>query len=210
MTFGLIKARIADEMKRGDLTACATAVAQAVVSAISFYSRRRFYFNEFVDTTYTHSASQTYVSLSSDVIQIDSMKAVISSRDYPLSLMGWKEMDSVDSGQFFGYPDFYAIKANRVRLYPPPNQDYVIRTSGVKELPEVSLNATANATNAWVDTSDAEGIIRNKAKAYLFRDHLRNHQQAQVFDAQAEREASELSRETKAKASTGRIRQSYW
>lgn len=210
MTFGVIKTRIADEMRRGELTACATAVATAVISAIEFFKRRRFYWNEFVDTTYTHSASQTYVTLSSDVIQIDSMKAIISSRDYPLSPLGWRELDAMDAGQVFGYPDFYAIKADRVRLYPAPSQDFTIRTAGIRELPEVSVSATANATNAWVQTDNGEAMIRAKAKAILFRDHLRNHQQAQAFDTEAERVANQIERENKAKTATGRIRPSSW
>lgn len=210
MSYGIIKARIADEMRRGDLTACATAVATAVISAIEHFKRRRFYWNEFHDTTYTHSSSQTYVTLSSDVIQIDTMKVTVSNRSYPLSQMGWRELEAMDSTGVFGYPDFFAINANRVRLYPVPNADYVVQTSGIAELMEVSLSATANALNAWVDTADGEGMIRNKAKAYLFRDYLRNHQQAEVFDKQAEREATEISRESKAKTSTGRIRPSSW
>lgn len=85
MTFETIKARTSREMKRGELSACATAVQSSILSAIKFYERRRFWFNEFVDTTITASASSTYTTLSVDVIVIDSMKAVINGRDYPLA-----------------------------------------------------------------------------------------------------------------------------
>ena len=209
MNYGTMKQRIADEMRRGDLTVCATVVASSIISAIEYFKRRRFYFNEFLDTTFSASASVTAVSLSSDVIAIDSLKVVIGNRNYPLEPMGWKEMDAIDSGQFFGYPDYYAIHSGMIRFYPPPNGNYVIRMSGIRELPEVTLDATTNATNAWVDTVDGEAMIRAKAKAYLFRDFLRDQNQARIFDSQAELEAREIARENRAKIGSGRVKCSW-
>lgn len=210
MNYGTMKQRIADEMRRGDLTACATVVASAVISAIEYFKRRRFYWNEFVDKTFSTSASVTAISLSADVIQVDTVKVRVSNRDYPLEPMTWKEMDAIDSGQFFGYPDYYAIHSGKIRFYPPPLGNYLVRMSGVQELSEVTLDATANATNAWVDTVDGEAMIRAKAKAYLFRDFLRDHAQARVFDQQAELEAREIARENRAKTSAGRVKPARW
>ena len=51
MTFGAMKARISNEMKRGELSASATAVQDSILSAIKYLERRRFTWNEFADTT---------------------------------------------------------------------------------------------------------------------------------------------------------------
>ena len=214
-TFGVMKARVAAEMKRGELTASATAVQAAVLSAIEFFKRRRFYFNEFNDALLTASASATYVTLSRLVsdssirpIIFDSIKAVIGTRDYPLTARNWKEIDSIDAGQWYGYPEWYAIHAEKIRLYPPPNQAYVLRISGVKDLIEVTAGAAAGVTNAW--TNDAEEMIRCKAKSTLFRDELRNMQMAGIFESEAERVYKELLKEVTAKTSSGRIRPTNW
>jgi len=214
-TFGVMKARIAQEMKRGELTASATAVQASVLSAIEFFKRRRFHFNEFNDALLTASASATYVTLSrlatdSGIrpIIFDSIKAVIGTRDYPLTARNWREIDSVDAGQWYGYPEWYAIHSEKIRLYPPPNQAYVLRISGVKDLIEVTAGAAAGVTNAW--TNDAEEMIRCKAKSTLFRDELRNMQMAGIFESEAERVYKELLKEVTAKTSAGRIRPTNW
>ena len=210
MSFGAIRARISEEMRRGEFSTSSTVIAKAVEAAISYFKRRRFYFNEFEDTTFTHSSSTTFHTLSADVIKIDSAKAVLGTRDWPLTQLTWKEIDEIDANQHRGFPSFYTIHGNLFRLYPVPNQDTVIRISGIGELPTVSASATWNTTNAWVEDEHGEPMIRAKAKAYLFRDILRNITQAAVFDQQAELEAREIQRETRAKAGTGRVRQPGW
>ena len=44
-TFGTMKSRIAREMKRGELSASASAVQDSILSAIEYFKRKRFYFN---------------------------------------------------------------------------------------------------------------------------------------------------------------------
>ena len=205
--FATIKARIASEMHRGELSASASAVQAAVLSAIDCYKRRRFYFNEFNDEVATCSSSATYMSLnrfSVGSLDIDSVKMIITNRDYPLSKATWNQLDSVDAGQFYGYPDYFAIHADKFRFYPPPNAEYEVKVSGVKELTEISANAAGSATNAWVD--DAEEMIRYKAKANLFRDHLRDYNSAERFEMEAQRSYRELRKEVIAKTSAGKLR----
>ena len=210
-TFGTMKSRIAREMKRGELSASSSAVQDSILSAIEYFKRKRFYFNEFNDVTAPSSASQTYMSLSSFGIRpilLDSVKGVIGNRDYPLTAKTWQAIDSIDAGQWYGFPEWYSIHTEKLRLYPPPNNAYVVRIAGIKDLTEVSASATSNATNPWVD--DAEQMIRCQAKGYLFRDALRNVALGQQFRADANDSFRELSKETRAKTPVGRLRKTNW
>lgn len=206
-TFGTMRARVAREMKRGEITASSTAVADAIVSAIDLLKQHRFTFTEFHDEQITASGSTTYVPLTRMSVvaaKVDTIKVVISSRDYPLDEKSWSEIDAIDSGQWYGYPEFYAIQGDEIRLYPPPNQNMTLRIAGVKELSEVSAAATNGATNAWM--TEGELLIRHTAKANLFRDELRNNAQADYFDVQAGRARRELQRKANDLAATGRVR----
>jgi len=203
-----MKARIADEIHRGELSACSTAVARAVISAINYYERRRFPWNEFEGELKTTVASTTAVTLSitsvPNIINLDSVRMVIGQRDYPIPEVPWSRMEAIDSGQYFGYPEMYSIHSNKVRLYPPPDSAYPMRWAGIKKLDDVSLNATAAASNKWL--TDGEELIRLRAKTSIFRDNLRNPNLAQFFQAESERVYGELHREVLFKAASGRVR----
>lgn len=213
-TFGVMKARIAKEMKRGELTASATAVQSAVLDSIKFFEARRWAWNQFLDETHTTTADDPYVTLTAtlQVVKFDSVKAIIGTRDYPLTPATWIAIDSVDSGQWSGYPEYYTeydvdnagSTQQRLRLYPIPNDAYTMKLSGLRKLPEVSASATANATNAWMVI--AEEMVRCRAKGYLFRDELRAPQNAQHMFGEAERKATELRRETRQRQGSNRIR----
>ena len=205
-TLGTMRTRIAREMRRGDLTASSTAIAAAVLSAIQFYENERFFFTEFHENTVTASASVSYVALtvlSVRPVTLDSVKAVIGQRDYPLLERNWSELERIDSGQWYGYPDYYALHGEEIRLYPPPNSNYTLKVSGVKTLPEISVSASASATNAWM--TDGEEMIRLKAKALLFRDEVRAPEQAAQFEAAAALSRRAVKRRTTSLAASGRI-----
>lgn len=212
-TFGTMKARVAREMKRGELTACATAVQDSVLSAIQLVQNYRFAFNEFNEATLTASSSESFAALSrlkdsagAVVVpaKIDTIKVLITSRDYPLTERAWAEIDAIDSGQWYGYPEWYAIHAEKIRLYPAPNQDMILKVSGVRNLMEVTAGAAAGATNGWM--VDAEEMIRCIAKGNLFRDELRNPTAADYFFGEAVKTRRELQRRATNLASSGRVR----
>ncbi len=211
-TLGTMRARIEREMKRGDITASATCVVDAIVSAIAFFENRRYAFNEFHDQTFTASSSTTYVPVAQiglTPIKLDTVKAVIGSRDYPLRERTFKQLDDIDAGQWYGYPDYYAWQGEALRLYPPPNDNYTIKISGYQKLTEISAAASAGASNAWM--TDAEEMIRLKAKALLFRDELRNFDTAKMFEEAALRSLREAPfRKATTLTATGRIRPSSW
>lgn len=204
--FGTMKARIAGEMKRGELSASSSAVQAAVLSAIAHLERRRFTWNEFQDEVGTASSSTTYVPFSNFSVTplvVTTVSMIIGTRDYPLSRRTFQELESIDAGQWFGYPDYYAIHGEKFRLYPAPNGDYGMRIAGIKRLTEVSAAASTNASNSWM--VEGEELVRLTAKSMLFRDELRNPELATYFKMEATQMMRELQKEVSSKAFSGRL-----
>lgn len=209
-TLGDLRSRISDEMKRVELSAGAAAVKYAVLDAIQFYQRRRFPWNEFTDALHTTTTSATMVTLSAEsitggILRLDTIKISLNSREYELVPKSWAYLDSLDSGLYFGYPDYYAIRDNQVRLYPPVQDASVLRMSGLKRLTEIFDAASNSASNAWTDPERGAHIIRLKAKSILFRDHLRNPGMADYMDAESAKAYAEVANEIKNKSSSRRI-----
>lgn len=197
MTFGTLRSRVSSEMKRGELTADATAVATAIITAIDYFKRRRFPWNEFAVTNAGVTVpDQTDVTLStsSRVITIDSLKIHIGQRDYPLTPTPFRSIDAVDSGQWAGYPEMYSFHHDMIRLYPIPNASYTIAVAGIWDLTELSASASNSATNAW--SGQGSDMIRLRAKGNLFRDEIRQFDIAQALYREAEMLAAEIHRET--------------
>ena len=94
--YGKIKSRISREMKRGELSVSSTAVAQSVIDAINHFSKRRFWFNTGFEEVVTTPDTATIGSAVTGIIKIDSMKAAIGNRDYPLSPMTYREMERIE------------------------------------------------------------------------------------------------------------------
>ena len=211
MTFGAMKSRISNEMKRGELSASSTAVQDSILSAIAHLERRRFTWNEFADTTATASANVSYIpftQLPITPLSIDTATIVLNGQRYMLDEKNWKDIEAIDSTLTSGNPDWYAIHGRSIRVYPQPNADFALILSGVKKLTDISANAASSATNAWME--DGEELVRLTAKAMLFRDQLRAPEQAQFFQMESAKVQRELQRETAALTGSGHIRGRFY
>jgi hypothetical protein len=207
-TWGDMKAQIVREMKRGEMSVSATAIPSAMAQAIRFWQNDRFWFNEFVENSFSASASTTYVSLPVSPVIIDDVRVTISTRVYALIEKPWGSLNFADSGQYFGYPDYYSFKAEQLRLYPAPSQNYLLDISGVRVLPETTSAGVSNsASNAW--TNEAEALIRVQAKSFLYRNELLSPQLADQMDAEAKRHYGSLRRRSNLLLPRGKIRGRY-
>jgi len=198
-TFGAMQDRIADELGRSDLT---TAIQRSIQTAIRFYERNRFYFNEF-QSSFSASSSQEYYG-SADLaqipklVEIDSLTIDVNTSTYPLIERDWSYVDQVQTNAgYTGDPTDYVYYAQQIRLYPIPYTGRTLNISGVQKL--ATLSATTD-TNAWM--VDGEALIRNKAKAILFGDKIRNEAEEIKCAQRARDEFSNLEKETFTKMST--------
>ena len=202
-TFGIMQDRIADELARTDLT---SQIAKSIQTAIRHYERERFFFNE-TQSTLTTSIDQEYYAESDfatapAIVEIDSARITVNGSNYTLIRRDFDYIDQIaTNADLTGDPTDYAYYNKKIRLYPIPDAARVIVVSHVTK--PATLSATTD-TNAWM--TDAEEMIRMKAKADLFYNVIRNPEEAQVCERAARMAHDSLWMETVQRISSGKIR----
>lgn len=163
----LLKATIADDLARSDLT---TQIGEAIDTAIKHYQNTRFYFNEVRTVTFDTVAGQsTYTSSDSanipKFVQLDQVFLVESTTIWELDRRDPIDMEYYlpASGASSGRPMSYAYFEQSFRFWPVPDAAYTIRPMGVikKDVPATD----DEASNVWM--TQAYELIRCRAKAYL-------------------------------------------
>lgn len=199
-TYADMQTRIADEISRSDLT---SQIALAIQTAIKFYERERFYFNESNGITFnTVLGQEEYTSSDNadipNILNIDDVRITISSGNvYTLAPRNWDFLEdtSMSSLQDRGLPTTYAYYSRKMRLYPVPDNVYAIRITAVKALPALSAGTDAND---WM--TEGEDLIRYKAKWELYTHTIRDFDMAKAC---ADSEAMALQKLRGATASRG-------
>jgi hypothetical protein len=204
-TLATLKAEIVSDLDdRTDLTA---EIASAITSAITFYQRDRFYFNERRSTTFaTVADQQNYGSAaSSDIpnfLRIDQAHITVSGQRRELNRVNFYQIEPMfDSSAATGEPYSYAYYNRDVWLYPVADDAYTVRLLG---LLVVAAPATDDeASNPWM--TEAYELIRCRAKGYLAIHKLRDTDLAQLM-GQAEGDAlARLRKETALRLGTGQF-----
>ncbi len=203
-TYGTMQARIADDLSgRTDLT---TQIQEAIQTAIKFYERRRFYFNE-ATTTFSTVASQEYYGSSDNadipnIIEIDTLKILVNGSTYLLTARDFQFIDDIsNSTSSLGDPTDFCYYKQNIRLFPIPSAVRTITMAYVKRL--TTLSASGD-TNAWM--TDGEELIRMRAKRLLFLNVIRSPEESATyaeFEAQA---LGVIEGETAKRISPGRLR----
>lgn len=166
-TLAALKALIADDLKRSDLTG---QIAAGITSAIEFYQPRRFYFNETRDSTFVTVADQSRYTSSDDTdipkwVKLDDMFLEDSSSiRYCLARVSPIGMEhSLDASAATGRPSEYAYYQQSFWLYPIPDAVYTVRPMGVikKDAPA----SDSETDNVWM--TDGFELIRCAAKRYI-------------------------------------------
>ena len=208
-TLGDMQDRISAEMGRAELSssgADALKSKNAILDAIKGFKNWRFRFNELSKSLSTVIGTTDYTTsngLPDGIIEIDEMTIVYSGARYPL-----EEVTAADYAEMngsnpltSGVPTYYTWYGDTLRLYPSPDQIYVLTILAHCELLP-ALSASSD-TNAW--TNQGELLIRHTAKADLGGNVLRDPQAAAMSQASAELALNSLRREYEARAFTGRI-----
>lgn len=200
----VMKARIADELARSDLT---TQIAYAITDAIERYQPERMWFNESRDVTFNTVASQEYYT-SSDNALIPNIYAIdyaaitvggnihMLKREVPRVIEGWS-----DNGTQTGEPYAYAYFQKKVRLYPVPTSIYAVRFAGHVKVAAPATDGEAD--NVWM--TDAERLIRLRAKYNLAMDVLRDADLATAMSVAITEAFDQLKGRTNRQVGTGTI-----
>lgn len=203
-TLTIMKARIADELARDDLT---SQIAYAITDAIERYQPERFWFNESRDVTFSTVASQEYYTsldnaLIPNIYAIDYGAITVGSnvhmlrREVPEIIEGWS-----DNGTQTGEPYAYTYFQKKIRLYPVPTAVYSIRFAGHVKVAVPASDSEAD--NVWM--TDAERLIRLRAKYNLAVDVLRDSDLALAMSATVMEAFDQLKGRTNRQVGTGTI-----
>lgn len=194
-TYAIMKARIADDLARSDLT---SQIAQEILSAVKFYERHRFYFNTRVSDTFSLVANQEYYGSSDlaaipNLITIDDMYVTVSSVRYHVLQVPFDDIAAAQSGLIVRDPPFqFAYYAQQIRMFPIPSS---ARTVTMADLYRLTALSADSDSNAW--TTDAEELIRNRAERILYSKIIKDMDAANEAAANEQEALRALKRETR-------------
>lgn len=202
--FGTMRDRIADELDRADM---ATQIEREIKSAIAYYERRRFWFNE-KRTNFATVVSQEWYTSADDsdipnLLTLDMAKiAINATTKHDLELLPYAELEFVSDGGEAdeGQPTSLAYFQKQIRLYPIPDASYSVVLSGIFALD--SLSASAD-TNAWM--TDGEALIRQRTRRMIYSNVIRDPELAQEAGRLEAEELRVLIEATSQKKATGRL-----
>jgi hypothetical protein len=167
-TLGQLKARIASDLSRDDLT---SQIADAVSDAIKFYARERFWFNSTRSLTFATVAGQAAYGAAdlaaiANLVRIDALFTVQNQSVIPLDRYEPVDFEVLGNAASGGVPVAFTYVDQSIRLWPTPNDALTMRLHAHVRLPD----AADGDSNAWTD--DAEELIRSHAKLLLSTDVL--------------------------------------
>lgn len=202
MTYGQMQTRIASEINRTDIT---SNIQDAIITAIRFYRKEKFWFNQTTDTVTATIATRT-TALPSDWEAPVFARLQISTSIYqPVSLIPYslnEEWYLSDSMQ--GIPDEYSIFGSTIYWRPIPIISYTVYLSYIKQITEPT---GSNDTSSWF--TDAEALIREHAKGLVYQDVLYASDKAAACFALAKSELSRLKQENAGRNFNSRISASW-
>jgi len=192
-TLAIMKARIADELARDDLT---SQIAYAITDAITAYQDERFFFSESRALTFNTVASQEFYT-SADASWIPTITKIdyifVYEGNTPQQLMPMRPADmesAVTNATSLGVPSWYCYYNKTLRFYSIPDDVYVIRVGAATTVDAPASDAETD--NAWM--TSAERLIRSRAKLELALHVLKDPELAQTM-SEAVTEALEQIRE---------------
>lgn len=174
-TYGTMIDRIAAEIERSDLGSASSpgVIGTHINDAIRMFKAKNWWFLQeptSATKTATTTASNSYVTLPTGIIQIDTLKVTISGQLLDMRPISHIEMEEAhEGGGSDGQPYCYTLYGGRMRLFPTPDNTYTLTFTGLFE--ESSL-ASSSDTNSWM--TDGELVIRHTARMTVLRDYIRD------------------------------------
>lgn len=192
--------RIATELNRSDLS---TPIQSAIKSAIAYYKKRRFWWNETTGSL-SCTASQAYVTLPTDFVDLDYLQVTIGSTLNELRRVSYFDIVKWRANSSEGQPTDFDLYQNRIELFRVPDSTYTLTIHYVKELTVLSGDSDENA---WL--TDGEELIRCHAKRDLYIHNIRNTAAAQDMQAMVDSALFRLESQNTRRTTTGKTRAYY-
>lgn len=222
-TLALLKARIASELARSDLT---TQIADAINDAIAYYQTEMFRFsstNPITPTTFnTVNGEYRYgpgtIPFLSSLMHVAFLNVTIGATLQEVQRVTPEEVYLAQQiGTTGGQPETWALEGETLIFYPTPNQAYPITlVSGNLAYPAPASDGETG--NRWM--LDGEPLIRSYAKYQIATHVTRNTALARAMspdphedglpDGEAYRAFKKMKGEANRLMGTGRIRPMRW
>lgn len=201
--YGSMQTRIADELARSDLT---SQIKLAILTAIKYYEREPFYFNQTSVTVPSVANTQNY-ALPSDFSLMKRMTLTVSTTSvFSVDPFPWewiRQMTTMTT--LIGQPTKYGIFGQQFYVYPIPDlSTYTFTEYYWQKFPALSASGD---TNAWM--VDGEELIRCRAKWDLLTNVIRDPEEAQVQYSVCKDALDNLSASSSRRISAGRILPNY-
>lgn len=180
-TLAVMKARIADELARDDLT---SQIAYAITDAIEAYEDERFHFNEGRAITFPTVASKEFYDATDaaaigTIQKIDYVVLYIGDTPYHLVPMKPAEIETASTnGTNTGQPGWYCWYGNQIRIYPNPADAWTIRIGASVKAPAPATDGETG--NPWM--THAARLIRSRAKLELALHVLKDTELAETMN----------------------------
>jgi hypothetical protein len=170
-TFAAIKARIADDLNRTDLT---SQIEAQVLAAIYFYRAERLPFTE-TTSTLTGTASQGYLTAPTDLVVVDKLYITSGTSNSEMVRRDINDIVENRDTTSTGTPYAYAYHQNRIELDCLCSDAFSFPIYYIKALTALS---GAGDTNGW--TTDGEELIVNHAEKILYASVIKDETRAKV------------------------------
>jgi hypothetical protein len=195
-TFSDLKANIADDLNRTDLT---TQINTRVLRAVGYYANKEFWFNRAQATASTVAGQELY-ALPTDFMAPYRMQLTDGTLKEPLVRVANNWLNAYFETETRSRPTHWSILANQIRLRPLPDAVYTLTLTYRKELTALS---GASDTNAW--TEDAEMLIHYRTCWDIYQHIIRDQGMAQACKASEMEQLHCLMRRNTEIVSAGRL-----
>jgi hypothetical protein len=203
----IMKARIADELARTDLT---SQIAYSIADAIAAYEDERFHFAESRATTVSTVDAQEFydsddAAAIANILAIDYVALYVGDVPRMLAYERPEDMEALSvNGTQEGTPWAYTWYGNQLRLYPVPDGVYTVRIGCAIKV--AAPASDGEASNPWM--TYAERLIRSRAKLELALHVLKDQELAATMTDAVNEAFDQLKSRTNqlTQADRGRVR----
>lgn len=204
-TLGAMITAIQQETRRNDADwpdRCRSEIERAV----QHYQRERFWFNQTREITFNTVAAREFYD-GTDHADIPNLLAISyatvrrGTELYELCLTTARDLDTLSLSDPQQMPIWYSYFESKLRLWPIPDEIYPVRINALIRAPFPASDAEAD--NHWM--TDAEELIRSRAKRNLYLHHMGSRQRAEDMRAAEEEALASLRAETSRRTNVHRF-----
>lgn len=202
-TLGALKAEIADDLLRSDLS---TQIASEISNAIRYFQNKRFYFNETRGETFATVAAQAVYSSSDDAaipefIEIDQITVTDGASTWELDILTPKEWEIETSLAKSNRPVGYAYFNQSLMLYPTPDDAYTVRMIG--HIKKAAPATDGETGNVWM--TEAYQLLRYRTAKMVSATKMLDSGRSQLFANLEGEEFQRLKAETAARVTSNSV-----